>query len=243
MSFSKDLTGNAFVEKLRAATPARIGIGHAGGRYPTKAQLKFKEDLAISRDAVRRDVPETLIHSLGLLKLKSRATRREDYLMNTSLGRFLDDSSVQILKKEAIASPDVQIVTSDGLSSEAFEKNIGEILPLFSEALAAKNVSLGTPLFVRWGRVAVMDHIGDVIHPKATILFIGERPGLGISDSLSAYFEYEPCAKRVESDRNVLSNIHRLGMPPTESALMLADAIHQVLTQKKSGMSVRFDFT
>ncbi len=241
--FSKNLEGNAFVAQLKASTPARIGIGHAGGRYRTSSQLKFKEDLAISRDAVRRDVPSKLLTSMGLLELKSRAETRAEYLMNTGLGRFLDADSVIKIKASAIPNADIQILTSDGLSSEAFENNVPDMLPLLTKALQSKGVTLGTPLFIRWGRVAVMDHIGELIRPKSSILLIGERPGLGISDSLSAYFEYEPCAKRVESDRNVLSNIHRLGMPPTEAALMLADALHQVLTQKKSGMTVRFDFT
>jgi len=41
----------------------------------------------------------------------------------------------------------------------------------------------------------------------------------------------------------VVSNIHRRGVPPPEAALMLAEALIQVLALKKSGMSVRFDFT
>ena len=77
---------------------------------------------------------------------------------------------------------------------------------------------------------------------QAGLILLGERPGLGISDSLSGYFEYAPGFARVESDRNVLCNIHENGVPPTEAALMLADALIQVVHTHKSGMSVRFEF-
>lgn len=232
-----------FIESLQATTTARIGIGRAGERYPTRAQLKFKEDLAVAKDAVHREVPEELVKRLGLLSLRSRASDRRDYLMNTLCGRFLDDSSVETLKVKAIRTPDIQIIASDGLSSEAFEKNVPEMLGLFEQRLKKENVGLGTALFVRQARVAVIDHVGEIIKPKAAIILIGERPGLGISDSLSAYFEYGPNLSRVESDRNVLSNIHRRGIPPTEAALMLAEALIEVLKLKKSGMTVRFDFS
>lgn len=234
-----------FVEALQKTTTARIGIGHVGLRYTTASQLKFKEDLASARDSVRRDVPEAFIESLGLLSLSSRATDRRQYLMSTTEGRFLNDESVALLRKktEGDAPVDVQILTSDGLSSEAFENNVPQMLPLMVDRLKAANLKVGNPIFVRRARVALMDHVGEIIKPKVSIILLGERPGLGISDSLSGYFEYAPALERVESDRNVLSNIHRRGIPPTEAALMLAEALIKVLQTKKSGMTVRFDFT
>lgn len=231
-----------FLTALRRATTARIGIGRAGLRYPTRAQLCFKEDLAIARDAVRREVQEDLVQRLGLLALSSRAPSRRQYLMNPSLGRFLDDRSVELARARAIAGADVQIVASDGLSCEAFEQNVPEMLPLLLKRLGESGVSLGTPLFVRWARVAILDHVGEILRPKAAIVLLGERPGLGISDSLSGYFEHAPGPGRVESDRNVLSNIHRHGIPPTEAALQLAEALLTVLRLGKSGLGVRFDF-
>lgn len=233
-------SNNKFVEALQKTTTARIGIGRAGERYPTAAQLKFREDLACARDSVRREVPEKLVKKLRLLSLSSRAPDRETYLMNLAAGRFLDKKSEKLLKKTP--GIDVQIITSDGLSSEAFENNVPQMLPLLTEKLTKAKLKLGKILFVRRSRVALMDHVGQILKPKASIILLGERPGLGISDSLSGYFEYAPCFKRVESDRNVLSNIHSKGIPPTEAALMLAEALIKIIQLKKSGMTVRFDF-
>lgn len=243
MSFNNDADREAFVDVLRGTTPARIGIGHSGGRYPTKALLKFREDLAASKDTVHRDVSGELIAELGLLPLQSRAADRREYLMNTSLGRFLDDASVAKLQAEVAPGPDVLLLVSEGLSSDAFENNVPEMLPLLRSRLADDGIRVAAPIFVRWARVAVMDHIGELLRPKASLILIGERPGLRISDSLSGYFEYAPGACRVESDRNVLSNIHRRGVPPSEAALMLAEALIRISELRKSGMDVRFDFT
>ena len=227
---------------MQGATTARIGIGHCGGRYPTQAQLKFKEDLAVSKDAVHRDVPDEEIEKLNLLGLQSKAVNRTDYLMNIRCGRFLDNKSVELLQTKAVKEPDIQLIAADGLSSEAFSRNVPQMLPLLTERLEEEGVTLGTPLFIRWARVAIQDHVGEILRPKASLILLGERPGLGISDSLSGYFEYRPCLERVESDRNVLCNIHQKGIPPAEAALMLAEAMLRVLELKTSGMNVRFDF-
>lgn len=234
-----------FIESLQKATTARIGIGRAGTRYPTRAQLKFKEDLASARDSVRRDVSKELVRKLGLCPLATRAEDRGAYLMSTSLGRSLNEESVALLKSktEVWGQKDVALLVSDGLSAEAFEKNVPQMLAPLVDRLRAAQVSVIPPLFIRRARVAVMDHVGEILKPRASIILLGERPGLGISDSLSAYFGYAPGFSRVESDRNVLSNIHARGIPPTEAALMLADALVKVLQLRKSGMSVRFDFT
>ena len=219
-----------------------MGIGHCGARYPTKAQLKFREDLAISKDAVQRDVPSAVVEKLGLIALQSRVRNRAEYLMNTTAGRFLNLESAARVEKEGTKGADIQLLVSDGLSSEAFERNVPDMLPLLTQRLKEAGVTLAKPLFIRWARVAVIDHVGEILKPKASLILLGERPGLGVSDSLSGYFEYEPRAARVESDRNVLCNIHRQGVPPTEAALMLADALLKVIQLKKSGMTVRFDF-
>jgi len=239
---NKTILKSEFALSLKKLTPARIGIGHAGGRYLTDAQIKFRNDLAISKDAVHKEVSIETLQKMGFLILQTRAKDRKDYLMNTRAGRYLNEESVETLKKQSVKKPQIQLIASDGLSSEAFDRNVPQMWPLLTKKLESEGYQVGTPVFVRWGRVAVMDHVGEITQPEAGLILLGERPGLGISDSLSGYFGYQPCAKRVESDRNVLCNIHALGVPPTEAALMLADALIRVLQLKKSGMNVRFDF-
>lgn len=237
------MSSDDFFATLKGATPARICIGRAGERYTTHAQLKFREDLAASRDTVYRDVSTTLVDRLGLLAAESVATSRRDYLLNTAAGRKLSDASARKIVEQAVPSCDIQLVVSEGLSTEAFENNVPVMLPLLLSRLREEGITVGTPIYVRWARVAIVDQIGEILRPKSALILIGERPGLGISDSLSGYFEYSPSFARVESDRNVLCNIHKKGVPPEEAALMLAQALLDVLRMKKSGMSVRFDFT
>ena len=47
------------------------------------------------------------------------------------------------------------------------------------------------------------------------MLLIGERPGLATAESLSAYMAYRPRAGHDDSRRNLISNIHARGVPPT----------------------------
>lgn len=230
-----------FLNRLKETTPARIGIGRAGERYPTKAQLKFKLDLSVAKDAVYRAVNSEVVQNLGVLSYGSMAQDKKSYLMNLKLGRRLDDNSANVLLGQNEKGMDVQIILSDGLSSEAFENNVPLMLPILEAELKRRGTSLGKSFFVKHARVALMDHVGELLKPKVSLILLGERPGLGISDSLSGYFVFRPCFERVESDRNVLSNIHRLGIPPTEAALILVDALLKVLMSEKSGMSVRFD--
>ncbi len=235
---------NIFLETLKKTTGARIGIGRAGLRYPTSAHLKFKQDLATSRDAVRKNVSDDWVKKLGFLRLSSQATTRTEYLMNIQMGRNLSAESLKTLKSQLPhSSPDIVIICSDGLSSLAFENNVPQMLELMRTHVSDFGLTIFPPLYIDRARVAIIDQIGEILKPKAAIILLGERPGLGTADSLSAYFEYSPCLERVESDRNVLSNIHLNGIPPTEAALMLAEALHHIIQIKKSGMSVRFEFT
>ncbi|MDI5811413.1 aldehyde dehydrogenase family protein, partial [Salmonella enterica subsp. enterica serovar Anatum] len=42
------------------------------------------------------------------------------------------------------------------------------------------------------GRVKIEDQIGEILGAKVVILLVGERPGLGQSESLSCYAVYSP---------------------------------------------------
>lgn len=47
----------------------------------------------------------------------------------------------------------------DGLSSHAIDANIKDIYPIIVDGINAKGYKLGTPIFVKYGRIATMDKI------------------------------------------------------------------------------------
>lgn len=104
------------------------------------------------------------------------------------------------------------------------------------DSLSACGLQTGTPFFVKGGRVACMDAIGELLKPEAFVLLIGERPGLVCASSLSAYMCYRLRQGTKESDRMVISNIHRGGTPPVEAAAHIGTVLHKMLEQQTSGV-------
>ena len=70
------------------------------------------------------------------------------------------------------------------------------------------------------------------------LMLVGERPGLGQSESMSCYGVYRPTAATLESDRSVISNIHREGTPPVEAAAVIVDLVCQMMQHKASGIAL-----
>ncbi|ECI7047315.1 ethanolamine ammonia lyase small subunit, partial [Salmonella enterica subsp. enterica] len=85
----------------------------------------------------------------------------------------------------------------------------------------------------------IEDQIGEILGAKVVILLVGERPGLGQSESLSCYAVYSPrVATTVEADRTCISNIHQGGTPPVEAAAVIVDLAKRMLEQKASGINM-----
>ena len=78
-------------DTLRAATPARLGVGRAGARYTTRAQLEFRADHARAVDAVLNEVPVDWARKNRIEEFRSRAKSREEYLRFPERGRRLAD--------------------------------------------------------------------------------------------------------------------------------------------------------
>ncbi|WP_370809116.1 ethanolamine ammonia-lyase light chain EutC [Bilophila wadsworthia] len=55
---------------------------------------------------------------------------------------------------------------------------------------------------------------------------------------MSCYAVYRPTADTLESDRSVLSNIHREGTPPVEAAAVIVDLVRDMLHWKASGIKL-----
>jgi ethanolamine ammonia-lyase small subunit len=225
--------------RMKARTNARIGVGRAGPRYNTKTLLTLRADHAAARDAVFQDVDEEILDSLGLFMVESRCADKNEFLTRPDLGRLLSDKSVAIIRERCVSNPDIQFFAADGLSSTAVTADLRDILPLLTDGLSGKGIILGTPFFVKNGRVGVMDHISEILGCKVTCALLGERPGLATAESMSAYITYGARIGIPESERTVVSNIHRRGTPPVEAGAYLAELLIKILNAQASGMRLR----
>ncbi len=225
------------LQELRNNTAARVCIGRSGPRPRTLALLRFLADHSRAKDTVLKEVPQEWVQKQGLLEVQSEIDDKNLYLTRPDLGRRLSTRAVEILQTQCKANPDVQVVISDGLSTDAITANYEEILPTLLQGLELGGMKVGTPFFVRYGRVKIEDQIGELLGAKVVVLLVGERPGLGQSESLSCYAVYSPkVATTVEADRTCISNIHRGGTPPVEAAAVIVELVQRMLKQQASGI-------
>jgi len=228
----------ALYEEMKLSTPARIGVWRSGPRPLTDTLLRFRADHAVAQDSVLGEVPEEFPAKYGMVSVQSLCQSKDEYLTRPDLGRKLDAENLEVLNKGCQKGAMVQIIVSDGLSSKAVEANIPNLLPALTQGLEGMGVKLGTTIFVRHGRVAAMDIIGETLKPEVAVILIGERPGLGTAESMSAYIGYNPRLGMVESERTVISNIHRGGTPAAEAGAHLSSLIKKILEVKASGMKL-----
>jgi len=228
----------ALYEEMKLSTPARIGVWRSGPRPLTDTLLRFRADHAVAQDSVLGEVPEDFPVKYDMVSIQTLCQSKDEYLTRPDLGRKLDVENLEILRKGCQKGVMVQIIVSDGLSSKAVEANIPNLLPALTQGLEGMGVKLGTTIFVRHGRVAVMDTIGEELKPEVAVILIGERPGLGTAESMSAYMGYNPRLGMVESERTVISNIHKGGTPAAEAGAHLASLIKKILDVKASGVKL-----
>jgi len=225
--------------RLKAKTPARIGVYRAGPRYKTETLLRFRADHAVAMDAVFTDVPDSFLEENNLFGTQTRCTSRDEHLTRPDLGRQLDDESLKAIKAKCKPNPKVQIYASDGLSSTAIVANLKEIMPAILNGLKAYNLEAGTPFFVKYGRVGAMDAVTEALGAEVTVVLIGERPGLATGESMSAYMTYKGKVGMPEAGRTVVSNIHAGGTPAVEAGAHIAGVINEMIKQKCSGLDLK----
>lgn len=227
------------LQSLKSNTGSRVGSGRTGVRPRTNSLLRFLADHSRSKDTVLKEVPPEWVAKQGLLELQSEINDKDQYLTRPDMGRVLNEQSVKTLLEKCKKNPQVQVVVSDGLSTDAITANYEEILPPLLAGLQSAGLDVGTPFFVRYGRVKIEDQIGELLGAKTVVLLVGERPGLGQSESLSCYAVYSPTvANTVEADRTCISNIHRAGTPPVEAAAVIVDLVKRMLDKKASGIGL-----
>jgi ethanolamine ammonia-lyase small subunit len=195
-------------------------------------------DHAVALDAVFKDVSDDVLSKFDICSVQSSAKDKEEFLKNPEKGNKLSEEAVKELEKNIDKNSQVQIIICDGLSSTAIESNLADILPPVTEGLKAAGIKTSKPLFIKNGRVRIMDNVGEVLAPEVVLEFIGERPGLGTVESMSAYVCYKPNYNTVEAERTMISNIHKNGTPPAEAGAQLVDLIKKVLQHKASGIKL-----
>ncbi len=208
----------AEVARVKAATPARVAMGRAGTRYVTDVYVQLRAEHAIAVDAVHSEVTPGLPEALGCVLLESRAADLEDFLLFPNHGRRLSDPSRERLEREGTRGSDVVVVVGDGLSAWALNTNGPTLVPALERELRAAGFSVGKPVFVRRARVGVQDEVGTVLGAKATVILVGERPGLGTGDSLSLYTAYNPRLEQDNAEKDCISNIRPLGLSTEDAA-------------------------
>lgn len=228
----------AAYEDMMNATTARIGVWRAGTRPLTSTMLKFRADHAVAQDAVLSYADPNIINELGFVQLESKVADKDEFLTRPDLGRVLSEESIAKMKAEVPAGAQVQIVVGDGLSAKAIDANIRDVFSSCKAGLQAKGYRLGKDIFVKNARVSVVNCIGEILKPELILLFIGERPGLGTAESMSAYLTYRPAADTVEAGRTMISNIHKGGIPPVEAGAQIVSLVEKILTQKTSGLDL-----
>jgi ethanolamine ammonia-lyase small subunit len=114
--------------QLRAATPARVGLGRTGDTLPINDVLSFQLAHARARDAVHTPLDtDALIQSvapLTTLTLHSQAIDRATYLRRPDLGRRLDPS----LGIFPTGPFNVVFVIADGLSPVGVQRHAPPLL-------------------------------------------------------------------------------------------------------------------
>lgn len=237
---------------LQTYTAARIARGRVGHSLPTRALLDFQLDHARARDAVYSAL-ETgrLLTELDRIRprpllLQSQAPDRPTYLKRPDQGRRLNaDSWLRLQSLPTPATPpDLAIVVADGLSATAVNTHVVPLLSQLVPALTQLGWRLTPLCLVQQGRVAVADEVAYALKANATLILLGERPGLTSPDSLGAYLTYVDASNRprpglTDADRNCVSNIRPDGMPYDLAAQKLLYLLTEMRNRKLSGVDLK----
>lgn len=228
------------LQALVDATPARIGYGRVGPRYRTKHWLVFQADQAITQDTLYRDVDDRYLTRMGLFKVQTRISEgKQQYLLRPDLGRQLSEEAKNDIHQRCVMKPNIQVVVGDGLSAQAIEANMDQIMPVIQQGCQAAGLSMGTPFFVQYCRVGVMNDIGDILEPDVLMLLIGERPGLGRADSMSVYMGYRPHSGHSDADRDVICNVFNGGTNPLEAGAYAVQLAQKMIVHKAAGVRLK----
>jgi ethanolamine ammonia-lyase large subunit len=208
----------------------------------------MKINQAIGREAIRAELRVDELTQICPMRLvQTGAGSHAAHLNLPEAGAQLSAASRAQLLPE---SHTVQILISDGLSSEAVHHNLPRLLPVVLDGLRARQISFGQPILARYGRVKLAEAIAEQLHADLVIHLIGERPGGDAlaSRSLSAYLVYRLADPSVQAaaarasgnptigyEYSVISNIYETGLPPLEAASLIVERASAILAHRAAG--------
>ena len=233
--------------RLRALTPARVGLGRTGVSQQTRDLLAFQRAHALARDAVHARLNATaLAGSLDeitggtAIQLHSAAVDRRAYLHRPDLGRRLDEPSRAALVercRDRHESWDLALTVADGLSALAVERHAAPLLKHILPRIESWRVA---PIcVVEQGRVAIGAEIGQLLGAQLALVLIGERPGLSAPDSLGAYITWKPEPGRTDAERNCVSNVRGEGLSYPAAAAQIAYYLTEARRRQITGVALK----
>lgn len=228
------------LRNLMSTTTARIGVGRAGPRPRTSTLLLFQSDHGVTQDAIYGEVEQAVLDKFDLFTVQTLVEDRNQYLTRPDLGRKLSEEAKRIIAERCVKKPQVQIVVGDGLSAAAINNNLPVIYPVILQGLKSANISVGTSFFIKYARVGVINDVNDIIGADIVVILIGERPGLGIADAMSAYMGWRPTAGKTDAERDVVCmiTVHG-GTNPLEGGAFVVDMIKKTLQYQASGVELK----
>jgi ethanolamine ammonia-lyase small subunit len=228
------------LRNLMATTSARLGVGRAGPRPRTATALLFQADHGVTQDAIYGVVSDEVRDAFDLFTVTTRVADRGEYLLRPDLGRLLSDEGKKLITERCVKGPDVQLCVVDGLSAAAIDNNLRDIYPVIEQGLKSAGLSVGTPFFIENGRVGIMNDVNSIIKAKVVVLLIGERPGLGIADAMSAYMGFDPQPGKSDADRDLICMITTHGgTNPLEAGAYIVEFIKRMTKYSASGVKLR----
>ena len=241
---SEILPSATLAPRLRALTPARVGLGRTGVSLGTRDLLDFQRAHAQARDAVHARLDSAaLAAEIGsgirseALRLHSSASNRAEYLQRPDLGRRLNEASLALLSEQPADEVDLAVVIADGLSALAVERHAAPLLQELLPLLETWNLAPVT--IVEQGRVAIADQIGAALNAQISVILIGERPGLSSPDSLGAYITWDPRPGRTDAERNCISNIRAEGLGYAQAAAQLGYYLTEARRRRLTGVALK----
>jgi ethanolamine ammonia-lyase small subunit len=227
-------------QRFTRVTRARIGLGRTGDALPTQHLLDFQYAHACARDAVAARVDFAAVAAqlapVPTFRVHSAAYDRSTYLRRPDMGRVLAPECAAGLS----AGPyDAVFVIGDGLSSSAVQAHAVPMLKAVSARLSGW--AIGPVILAEQARVALGDDIGARMRAAQVVVFIGERPGLTVPNSLGAYLTYAPRIGRRDAERNCISNIHAHGLSYDAAAEKLEWLMTRARMLRLTGVALKED--